>query len=128
MFLDPEEEKKAWSERDIFKYKMHFFRMRNNLFFIYNICGYWTLQALTEANCEGVCQLISRLTKQGKDPYCTNSHTSITFALSQNKYLDMGTSVQKFTKEKKLESQPHMYTDENGPMNADKKGRRYVGS
>lgn len=41
-----------------------------------------------------------RLTEQGKDPYCTNSHTSITFALSQNKHLDMGTSVQKHTKEK----------------------------
>lgn len=39
----------------------------------------------------------------------------------------MGTSVQKLTKEK-LESKPHMYTDEKGPMNADKKGRRYVGS
>lgn len=39
----------------------------------------------------------------------------------------MGTSVQKHKIHNK-ESKPHMCTDEkNGPMNADEKGRQYVG-
>lgn len=76
----PRKKRKHGAKEIFLNIRCTFFRFAITYFFIYNICGCWTLQALTEANCEEVCQWISRLTEQGKDPIIVNSHTSSTFA------------------------------------------------